>query len=52
MLKTEDLVEYVRRANPGMDKDRLLEELSKSDSATSSLIREWLICTKLECLRM
>ena len=41
MLKTEDLVEYVRRANPGMDKEKLLEELSKSDSSTVALIYEF-----------
>lgn len=52
MLKTEDLVEYVRRTNPNMDKKKLLEELEKSDSSASSLIREWLIYTRLECLRM
>lgn len=35
MLKTEDLVEYVRRTNPNMDKKKLLEELSKSDSSAA-----------------
>ena len=38
MLKTEDLVEYVRRTNPGMDKEKLLEELSKIDSSAVALI--------------
>lgn len=41
MLKTEDLVEYVRRTNPNMDKEKLLEELSKSDSSVVSLIYEF-----------
>lgn len=52
MLKTEDLVEYVKRTNPDMDKKKLIKELSKSDSSASSLIREWLVCMRLECLRM
>lgn len=41
MLKTEDLVEYVRRTNPGMDKEKLLEELSKIDSSAVALIYEF-----------
>lgn len=41
MLRTEDLVEYVRRTNPNMDKKKLLEELSKSDSSTAALIYEF-----------
>lgn len=52
MLKTEDLFEYVRRTNPNMDKKKLLEELARSDSSASSLIREWLIYTRSECLGM
>lgn len=52
MLKTEDLVEYVRRTNPNMDKKKLLEELANSDSPASSLIRKWLIYTRLECFGM
>lgn len=41
MLKTEDLVEYVRRTNPNMDKKKLLEELSKSDSSAAALVYEF-----------
>lgn len=41
MLRTEDLVEYVRRTNPSMDKKKLLEELSKSNSSTAALIYEF-----------
>lgn len=41
MLKTEDLVEYVRRTNPNMDKKKLLEELSKNDSSASALVYEF-----------
>lgn len=41
MLKTEDLLEYVKRTNPGMDKEKLLEELSKNGSSTSALVYEF-----------
>ncbi len=41
MLRTEDLVEYVKRTNPDMDKRKLIEELSKSDSSTAALIYEF-----------
>lgn len=41
LLKTEDLVEHVRRTNPNMDKKKLIEELSKSDSSTAALIYEF-----------
>lgn len=46
MLKTEDLLSYVQRTNKWMSKDRLLEDLEKSYSSASSLIREWLIQIK------
>ena len=41
MLKTEDLLEYVRRTNPDMDNEKLLKELSKSDSSTAALVYEF-----------
>lgn len=41
MLKTEDLLEYIRRTNPGMNMEKLLEELSKSDSSASALVYEF-----------
>lgn len=52
MLKTEDLLTYVQRTNKNITKEKLLEELAKSDSSASSLIREWLIYARLECLGM
>lgn len=41
MLKTEDLLEYVKRTNPGMNMEKLLEELSRSDSSTAALVYEF-----------
>ena len=41
MLNCETLLEYVPRTNPGMYKEKLLEELSKSDSSTAALIYEF-----------
>lgn len=50
MLKVEGLLDYVRKTNPEMNKKKLLEELGKSNSSASSLIREWLVQTKMESL--
>lgn len=41
MLKTEDLVEYVQRTNPNMNKEKLLKELAKSNSSTAALVYEF-----------
>lgn len=41
MLKTKDLLEYVKRTNPGMDMDKLLKELAKSNSSASALVYEF-----------
>lgn len=38
MNKIDELLEYVRKSNPGMTKDRLLEELEVSRYATKSLL--------------
>lgn len=41
MLKTEDLLTYVQRTNKNITKEKLLEELAKSDSSTAALIYEF-----------
>lgn len=41
MLNCETLLEYVKRTNPEMNMDKLLEELSKSNSSTTALIYEF-----------
>ena len=41
MLNCETLLEYVQRTNPGMNMDKLLKELSKSDSSTVALVYEF-----------
>lgn len=38
MDKISELLQYVHRTNPGMTRERLIEELSKSDYAARSLI--------------
>ena len=38
MNKIDELIEYVRKSNPGMTKDRLLEELEVSRYAAKSLL--------------
>ena len=38
MDKISELLQYVRRTNPEMTRERLIEELSKSDYAARSLI--------------
>ena len=40
MYRTEDVLEYVRRTNPNMTKERLLEELEVYIPTTKSLLRE------------
>jgi len=37
MNKIDELLEYVQRTNPNMTRDRLKEELSKSDYVSLSL---------------
>ena len=41
MLNCETILEYVQRTNPGMNMDKLLKELSKSDSSTVALVYEF-----------
>ena len=38
MDKISELLQYVRRTNPEMTRERLIEELSKSDYVARSLI--------------
>ena len=38
MDKISELLQYVQRTNPEMTRERLIEELSKSDYAARSLI--------------
>lgn len=38
MDKISELLQYVHRTNPEMTRERLIEELSKSDYAARSLI--------------
>ena len=38
MEKISELLQYVRRTNPEMTREKLLEELSKSDYVARSLI--------------
>lgn len=52
MDKISELLQYVHRTNPEMTRERLIEELSKSDYAARSLIftkenhiLTWLLCS-------
>lgn len=38
MDKISELLQYVRRTNPEMNREKLIEELSKSDYVARSLI--------------
>lgn len=48
MERIEQLLEYVRKTNPNMDKKKLIEELSKSRYSAMALIMTWKNSEKLE----
>ena len=50
MERIEKLLEYVRKTNPGMDKKKLIEELSKSRYSAIALIMTWENSKKTENL--
>ena len=50
MERIEELLEYVRKTNPSMDRKRLIEELSKSRYSAMALIMTWKNSEKTESL--
>lgn len=50
MERIEQLLEYVRKTNPNMDRKRLIEELSKSRYSAIALIMTWQNSEKMESL--
>ena len=49
MDKISELLQYVRRTNPEMTREKLVEELSKSEYAAKSLIFGAMNVKKLKC---
>ena len=41
MIELNELVEYVQKTNPSMDRKRLIEELSKCKYSTAALLLVW-----------
>ena len=50
MDKISELLKYIQKTNPGMDKKRLIEELSKSRYSAIALIMTWQNSDKTESL--
>lgn len=50
MERIEQLLEYVRKTNPNMDRKKLIEELSKSRYSAVALIATWQNSDKTESL--
>lgn len=50
MERIEQLLEYVKKTNPSMDKKKLMDELSKSRYSAIALIMTWQNSEKTEIL--
>lgn len=50
MERIEQLLEYVRKTNPNMTRQKLIEELSKSRYSAMTLIMTWQNSEKMENL--
>lgn len=50
MDKISELLKYVQKTNPSMDKNKLIEELSKSRYSAIALIMTWQNSEKTESL--
>ncbi|MDE6314797.1 MAG: hypothetical protein K2M46_14485 [Lachnospiraceae bacterium] len=50
MDKISELLKYIQKTNPNMDRKRLIEELSKSRYSAIALIMTWQNSEKAESL--